>query len=471
MAENNIEYNIEHNDEQPIEHKVDLIQVAEDILKISKNHGCEAQVTMIQTDSKDISLRNGEVEQLLTSVAISTGIRLFKNNKSTIMAFSGEDFDNLESKIETSLHAIEYLNKDEYKRLLKPGEFDTGEMKNLDLADGEYETLNIADVKNALKSIEARALAYSDKIIPSEMADFSASQTDVHLFTTEGVRKSFFRTYYTYSYSAVAEENGLKERDFWSENKRHLLDLPEPKELERIGEIAAERALKRLGGKKIKSGEKKVVFYRRSAASLLDLLCDALDGEEVVFKNSFLVDKLGEKVFPEIVTVIDDPLIKRFPGSYPFDGEGMNGRTKTIIDKGKILTFLHNSYSAGKMGHELTGNASREVSSRPHIAVGNFYLQAGQGSLEDLFHEMKDGLFIDDLYVSGINSVTGDFSFGCSGFLVENGVITAPVKEITIAGNIMELFQNVTAIADDNLWKASITSPSILVSKMAVSGT
>jgi len=118
----------------------------------------------------------------------------------------------------------------------------------------------------------------------------------------------------------------------------------------------------------------------------------------------------------------------------------------------------------------LTANASHSLSSPPHIKVGNFYLQSGQGSLDDLVREMKTGVLVDDLFVSGINSVTGDFSFGCSGFLVENGQTTMPVKEITIAGNLLDLYKNVAAIADDNLWKSSITSPSILVSKLAVAG-
>ena len=136
-----------------------------------------------------------------------------------------------------------------------------------------------------------------------------------------------------------------------------------------------------------------------------------------------------------------------------------------------MLTYLHNSYSAAKLDMKLTGNASRGISSEPHIAVGNFFLQSGQGSLEDLLLEMKEGILVNELYVSGINSVTGDFSFGCTGFLVENGVATMPVKEITIAGNLLELYQNVVAIADDNLWKSTITSPSILVSRLAVAGT
>lgn len=452
---------------------VDLTAVAENILKISKKHDCTAQVTMIQSDAKDISLRNGEIEQLLTSVAISTGVRLFKGKKSTIIGFSGEDFDNMEAKIKIALQNFDYLSEDEFKRLLTPAEFRSNfPGKELDLTDNRYDALDLKQIKKDLQCIESGALAFSNKIIPSEMAEFSGSRSKIHLFTSEGVNKSYTKTLYVFSYTAVAEDKakGLKERDYWSEKKRHFIALPSKENIVSIGETAAEKAIKRLGGKKIKSGERKVVFSRRTAGSLLDLLCDALDGEEIVIKNSFLVDRLGEKLFPEIITISDDPFIESYLGSYPFDGEGMDGKTKLVIEKGKLLTYLHNSYSAGKLNMKLTANASHSISSAPHIKVGNFYLQAGQGSLDDLVREMKQGVLVDELFVSGINSVTGDFSFGCSGFLVEKGKTTMPVKEITIAGNLLDLYKNVVAIADDNLWKASITSPSILVSKLAVAG-
>lgn len=452
---------------------LNLAAVAENILKVSKKYDCAAQVTMIQGDAKEISLRNGEIEQLLTSVTISTGVRLFKGKKSTIIAFSGEDFDNMEAKIKTALQNFEYLSDDEYKRLLTPAEFRSSQpVKDLDLTDNGYDAFDLKQIKKALQRIESGALAFSNKIIPSEMAEFSGSRSKIHLFTSEGVNKSYSKTIYVFSYTAVAEDKqkGLKERDYWSEKKRHYAALPSLENIGSIGEIAAEKAIKRLGGKKIKSGERKVVFSRRTASSLLSLLCDAVDGEEIVIKNSFLVDRLGEKLFPEIITILDDPFIEAYPGSYPFDGEGMNGKTKVIIEKGELLTYLHNSYSAGKLNMNLTANASHSISSAPHIKVGNFYLQVGQGSMDDLVRDMKEGVLVDELFVSGINSVTGDFSFGCSGSRVENGKTTMPVKEITIAGNLLDLYKNVVAIADDNLWKASITSPSILVSKLAVAG-
>jgi PmbA protein len=148
----------------------------------------------------------------------------------------------------------------------------------------------------------------------------------------------------------------------------------------------------------------------------------------------------------------------------------MNGKRKAVMEKGKLLTYLHNSYSAAKLNMALTGNASRTISHTPGITSGNFYLEPGQGKMEDLLHEMKSGLLVEDLFLSGMNDVTGDFSFGCSGFLVENGIATSPVKEITIAGNIPDLFNNVLEIADDNPYRTSISSPSILVSKLAVAG-
>ncbi len=446
-------------------------KIGTEVLDIARKHGCEAMVTMVQSDFKELEVREGKIEQLLSSNALSTGIRLFKDNKSAIVSFSGDNFDNLEGRIKVVLDVIGHLGEDSAKRLLLPREFE-GEPQELQLADQAFDTLDTGAAAEVLKNIEKTGLAVSKRMCPFETAAFSASRSHIGLFSTRGLRKSYDKSYYSYSYNAVAEDdNGTKEVDSWYENKRSFEELSDPALLKDIGVKAAGRALKRLGGKNIPSGERPVVFTYRTAGALLELLGDALDGEEILVRNSFLVDRLGEALFPKHITVVDDPLRKGYIGSYPFDGEGMNGRVKSVIDKGKVTGFLHNSYSATKLNMPLTGNASRGISQMPHIAIGNFYLQSGKGTQEDLVNEMKDGLLVDDLFVSGMNAVTGNFSFGCSGFLVENGKVTVPVKEITIAGNILELFQNVVAVGDDNLFKRSCCSPSILVSKLSVAGT
>jgi PmbA protein len=445
--------------------------IAETILNIAKKHRCGAQVTMSESDSKDIAVRQGKIERLLTSVAISTGIRLFKGKKSAIIAFSGNDFQDMEPRIKTAVDTLDYLGQEDAKRLLTGAEFGAG-VKELQLDDNHFEDLKIPAIVDVLKNIEAGGLAVDNKLIPSEMAEFSASRARVHLFSSEGLAKSYSRSYYSFAYNAVAEsqDKRQKEVDSWYENKRFFKDLP-AELVGGIGKKAAEMALKRLGGKKIRSGEKPVVFSSRTAAALLKLLFDAMNGEDVLLRNSFLVDKLGKKLFPDKITVMDDPFMSGYIGSYPFDGEGMNGMTKAAIEKGKLMTYLHNSYSAGKLNMALTGNASREISAAPGVTCGNFYLQPGRGTMTDLLLEMKKGLLVEDLFTSGMNDVTGNFSFGCSGFLVEKGKIGAPVKEITVAGNILELFKNVLEIADDNEYKTSISSPSFLVSQLAVAGT
>lgn len=443
--------------------------IAENILNTARKHGCAAQVTVVQTDSKDINVREGNIEQLLTSIAVSTGLRLFKGKRSAIVSFSGDNFDNIEARLQTAFDAVDYLGEDDAVRLLKPAEFGEGVMP-LNLDDDTFDALDTGKIAESLIEMEKAGLAVSDKITPAENAEFSASRSRVHVFTTEGLNKSFSKSYYSYYYSAVAQENGLKEVDYWYKCHRHVKEISDPALIKGIARIAAERALRRLGGKKISSGERPVVFTPRTAASLMDLMGDALDGEYILKRSSFLVGKLGQKLFPDHVEIVDDPLKEGFVGSYPFDGEGMNGIRKMVVEKGKIATFLHNSYSAIKLGMPLTGNASRSVSRAPGVTCGNFYLQPGQGTLDDLVTEMKDGLVVDTLFTSGMNDVTGDFSFGCSGFLVEGGKITMPIKEFTIAGNLQDLFKNIIAVADDNEYKRSISSPSILVSKLAVAG-
>ncbi|MCP4216246.1 MAG: TldD/PmbA family protein, partial [bacterium] len=307
-------------------------------------------------------------------------------------------------------------------------------------------------------------------IITSEPVDFSGSRTGIHLFSSAGLSKSYSKSYYSFIYEAVAEKDGLKETDYWYEDGHHFSDLPDARGIADIGRIAAERAIKRLGGDNIPSGEYPVVFTSRTAGSLLQLIYYAVCGEEVLVRNSFMVDKLGKEIFPSYITIMDDPVMPRHIGSYPFDGEGMAGISKAVVEKGVLSTYLHNSYSAAKLGMELTGNASRGIASLPGIASGNFYLESGKGSMDDLVLEMQNGLIVEDIFTSGMNDVTGDFSYGCSGFLVEKGKIVAPVKEITIAGNVLDLFKNIIAIADDNQYKDAVSSPSFLVSKLAVAG-
>ncbi len=357
---------------------INAAEIAETILNIAKKNQCGAQVTMAATDSKDIAVLEGKIVQLLTSVAISTGIRLFKDSKSIIISFSGDNFENIDANIKDAVASIDYLGQDEAKRLLKSTEFGTN-FTELELDDKHYEELKIPEIVDTLKNIESSALAVDKKLLPSEMAEFSASRTHVYLFSTEGLAKSYSRSYYSFSYNAVAEngDKTQKETDSWYENKRFFKELTGEK-TGNIGKKAADMALKRLGGKKIKSAELPVVFSSRTAASLLKLLFSAMQGEDILLKNSFLVDRLGEKLFPDHITIIDDPFIPGYMGSYPFDGEGMNGITKAAIEKGKLMTYLHNSYSAGKLNMALTANASREISLAPGITSGNFYLQPGQ---------------------------------------------------------------------------------------------
>jgi PmbA protein len=448
---------------------LNINEIGENIINIARKYECSAQVTISEQKSKEINVRQGETEHLLSSEAISTGVRLFSGGKSTIISFSGRNFDDMDAKIKTALKDMAYLEDDKAKRLLDRDEFE-GDVIDMELNDDFFEHIKIAHVTENLKEIEKKGLTFSDKIIPSEMAEFSASKNRLSLFSSQGLHKTYERSFYSFGYTAVAEDKnkGIKEVDSYSEGKRFFGDLPG---LDKIGEIAADRALRKLGGRKIKSTGMKVIFSFRTAPSILDLLGDALIGEEIVLRNSFLVGKLGEKLFPDSITIIDNPLINRRPGSYPFDGEGMNGREKAVFEKGKLLTWLHNSYSAEKLKMALTGNASAPISAAPGIKCGNFFLASGKGSLDDLMQEMKTGLLIEELFLSGMNNVTGDFSFGCSGHMVENGRATFPVKEITIAGNLLDLFKNIIAIADDNRWKYSVSSPSFLVSKLTIAGT
>jgi PmbA protein len=445
--------------------------ITEKILSIAKKQNCNVQVTVIEADSKYVCLRKGEIEQLVSSLAISTGVRLFKENRSIIISFSGDiNTKDLEAKIEKSINDMIYLGKDKAKILLDKDQFSKGKLTPLQLDDKNFDNIRIPEVAQKLEKIEKQGLAVSDKIIPSEMAEFYGQRNKINITTSQGLSNSYSTSNYSFYYNAVAESKGQKEVEYWYEKNRSLDTLHFKGSIEGIGREAAERALRKLGGQKITSGDKAVVFSSRTASSLLRLLFYAVKGEDVLLKNSFLVDKLGKTIFSKNITIIDNPLIPKSQGSYPFDGEGRCGQEKRVVDKGKLLTYLHNSYSAQRLNMALTGNASTTISVAPGITCGNFYLMPGMGTQEDLIKEMKNGLLVESIFLSGMNNVTGDFSFGCSGFLIKNGRVTQPVKEITIAGNFLDLFNKVVQIADDDEHKTAVSSPAFLVSSLNIAG-
>jgi PmbA protein len=257
------------------------------------------------------------------------------------------------------------------------------------------------------------------------------------------------------------------QRDYWFSVARNLGRL-EP--AEQVGRIAAERTIRRLGARKAKTADVPVILDPMVAASILEHIFEGVNGDSVYRGASFLAGKLGQKIAAENVTVIDDGTIPGGFGTSPFDGEGIPTRRKLVIENGVLKSYLLNTYTAKKLGLETTGNASRGLAGTPGIGPGNYFLQPGEKTPKELIADVKEGLYVTEFLGHGANLVTGDYSRGASGLWISGGELTYPVEEITVAGNLKEMFFQISEVASDLEFRGSVASPTLRIEGLTVGG-
>jgi PmbA protein len=257
------------------------------------------------------------------------------------------------------------------------------------------------------------------------------------------------------------------ERDYWYSTARTLGELLSPEE---VGRIAAERTLRRLGAQKVATCEVPIVFDPETAAELLGSVFQAMSGYSVFRNSTFLKDRLGEAIASPLLTVVDDPRRFRGLGSRPFDGEGIPTRRVVPLEKGVLRHFLCDTYAARKIGARSTGSARRGVAGGPGVGAGNLYFEAGATSPEEIVAGVERGLYVTDLIGFGIDLVSGDYSQGAAGVWIENGRLTHPVNEVTIAGNLKQMLMDVDAVGSDLAFRSSVSAPTLRVKKMTLSG-
>jgi len=265
----------------------------------------------------------------------------------------------------------------------------------------------------------------------------------------------------------VARTNGSMQRDYWYSTQRKFSRLEAP---QAVGRRAAERALRRLGARKVSTREVPVVFDPEISATLLRHLSAALSGYSLYKGASFLVGKLGERIASELVSVVDDGTIPGALGSKPFDGEGLPVNKRTVVERGVLKSYLLDTYSGRKLGLPSTGNASRSVGEPPGVSPTNFFLTPGSHSPEQIVASVDEGLYVTELIGFGVNLVTGDYSRGAVGLWIEKGKLAYPVEEITIAGNLKEMLCNIEMVGNDLELRGRIAAPTVKISRMTVAG-
>jgi PmbA protein len=348
-----------------------------------------------------------------------------------------------------------------------PDEAFASEILDLALFDPADRDVDVETRIQDARAAEAAARDVDPRIENSEGSQIGSSFSHVAYGNSAG----FFGEYDTAVHSLfsepVAKSNGGLQRDYWYTIARRLSDLEAP---DSVGLRAAERALRRLGAKRIATCEAAVIFDPVTASSLLGHLISCVNGYSVYRETSYMAGKLGEAVATASMTVIDDGMRPGGLGSKPFDAEGLPTRRTVVVDRGRLSSYLLDSYSARKLDLKSTGNATRGAGSPPTAGSTNLWLEPGQQTLDEIIESTERGLLVTELIGMGFNPITGDYSRGAAGLWIEGGEIVGPVEELTIAGNLSEMLMDVDAVGSDLLWLGSTAAPSVRISKMMIAG-
>ncbi len=341
------------------------------------------------------------------------------------------------------------------------------DVPDLELLDPADRPWKVDEWIERARRAENAARAVGARITNSSGSQASSRFASVAFGNTAGFLGSYVSSSHSLYSMPVAEADGQKQTDYWRAASRSLSGL---EDAESVGRRAGERVLRRLGARPVPTCEVPVIFESRVAAGLLHNLLECVNGYALYRKSSFLADRLGEAVASELVTVVDDGRLPAGLGSRPFDSEGLPTRRNVIIDRGRLESYLLDSYSARRLGASSTGSAVPLGPTGAAAGPTNLWLEPGDGSLEDLVADTERGLLVTEMMGRGLNPVTGDYSRGAAGLWIENGELTHAVQEVTVAGSLGEMLRSIDAIANDLQWLSSVASPSLRVARMTVAG-
>jgi PmbA protein len=439
-----------------------LIERAERLVQAAKKAGADqADAVAVRSVARSVEVRDGAVEESESAERDDIGLRVLLGRRQAMVSSN----DLAGDPAELAARAVAMAKaapEDKYAGLAEASDL-ARDWPDLDLIDRALPA--VADLEALAGAAEAAALAVAG-VSKSGGAGASAGIGGMVLVTSTGFRGAYLGSSHGISMTAIAGEGTAMERDYDYSYVRHACDLASPAA---IGRKAAERAVARLNPRKVSTRKVPVVFDPRVAGSLVGHLANAANGAAIARKTSFLQDRLGRKVFADGIRIIDDPLRKRGLRSHPFDGEGIAGEAMALIDDGVLTSWILDCATARELGLKTNGRAARGVSSAPSPSPTNLHMQAGTLSPEELIGDIQDGFYVTDLIGSGANMVTGDYSRGASGFWIENGQITYPVSEVTIAGHLADIFRRLTP-ANDLEFRYATNAPTIRIEGLTVAG-
>jgi PmbA protein len=443
--------------------KPESLQILEDLLKRAKAKGADAaDCLMVRDVSLNVAQRLGKREKLERSEAQDLGLRVFIGKRQAIVSTSDLEPKMLDELAERAVAMARVVPEDGFCGLADP-ELLVKTPLALDLDDKKEPseaqlTQMIARAEDAARAVPG--------VTNSEGAEAGWGRVEVALAASNGFRGSYAGTRWGISVSVLAGEGTGMERDYDYSSAVFGENLLGP---EALGKSAGERAVRRLSPRKVPTAKVPIVYDPRVANGLIGHFVGAINGASIARGTSFLKDKLGQQVFAKGIRIIDDPHRPRGLRSKPFDGEGVANKKRALIDDGGLTTWLLDCRSARQLGLTTTGHASRGTSSPPSPSATNLYLEPGSVTPEALIGDIKRGFYVTELIGQGINGVTGDYSRGAAGYWIENGKLTHPVSEVTVAGNLKDMFLNITP-ANDLLFRYGTDSPTVRIDGMTLAG-
>jgi PmbA protein len=455
------------------ESAVDLQSLATDVVSMAVKAGAsDAEAVIREGDEFSVNVRMGEVETLKESGSRALGLRVYHGKRTASASTSDLTAEGIRQLVDSAMALARVTEEDPFAGLPEDEEF--GAIKDdLHLYYDDVYSLPGPERIEWARRAEAAGLAADPRITNSDGGSFDAATGMKVLANSRGFLGSYRSSYAGVSAAPLAvDANGQMQRDGWWSSARRMGDLESP---EAVGAEAARRTIRRLGARRIPTQQAPIVFAPEVARSLIGSVFDAASGDAIWRQASFLAGKLGEQIGATTLNIIDDntmvlPTGAGGFGTSPFDGEGLPSRRTVVVENGVLRNYVLNTYAARKLGMKSTHNAARGLAGAPGIGCGNLYLEPGTQSPEQIIGDVTAGLYVTSLMGFGTNIVTGDYSRGAAGRWIENGQLTHAVEEITIAGNLGEMFKNMAAIGNDLVFRGSVAAPTLRIDGMTIAG-
>ena len=440
------------------------LDILNDLLTRAKAAGAEAaDAVMFKSASLEVAVRLGETEKLERAESGDLGLRVLIGKQQAVVSSTDYTGEALQEMAERCVAMAKTAPEDPWCGLANASDLAT-DAPDLDILDPrEPSPEKLLEIAREAEDA-ARAVA---GVTNSEGSEVGWSRSDIALAATNGFARSYAVSSHSSSASVLAGEGTAMERDYDFATAVHAADLPSPAQ---IGRNAGERAVKRLNPRKMETAQVPVIYDPRISGGLVRHLLGAINGSAVARGTSFLKDRMGEQIMPSGVSIMEDPLRPRGQRSKPFDAEGLPTRAKSLVSDGTLNSWVMDLSSARQLGLSSTGNASRGTGGPPGPAATNVWMTAGDAAPAGLMADIDQGFYVTELIGMGVNGVTGDYSRGASGFWIEKGEVAFPVSEMTIAGNLKDMFPKITP-ANDLVLRFGTDAPTVRIDGMTVAGS